>query len=615
MPFDQEKLKQFPVGPGVYLMKGKAEKILYVGKAKNLKARVKQYFAKGGDGRAMIPQLIRQVESIETIVVSSEKEALLVENTLIKKHQPKYNVFLKDDKSYANLVITTKEKWPMIKLARFKGAPEKNGTCFGPYTNAGAAKKTLDLLNRLFPLRQCSDREFANRTRPCLLYGMGRCSAPCVGLIQEEEYREHVNRTVQFLEGKNQIVLRDLKQKMEEASATLEFERAGQILQTIREIEATLERQSVHQVGGKDRDVIGIYREGEEISVAVLYYREGKLVDSKHYPYSHVIDEDDSLLEAFLIQRYQDAIDSPHEILIPIQLDGAEMISELLSEGKKRKVVVKSAQRGDLRKLLETAEENAKATFHKEKDQQSLRDKMLLQLQEKFHLQNYPRRIECIDISNISGSNPVGSLVTYINGMKENGEYRKYKIKSIEGQDDYAAMYEVLLRRLKRAKEEDKFPDLMILDGGKGQLNIGLKIFQELNIINIDLISLSKEEGKHDKGLREEKVFLPNIKDPIYLKKNSSLLFFIQNIRDEAHRFAITYQKTSREKTLFCSILDAIPGIGPVKKARLLKHFGSVKMIQNATRDQLEMVQGMTKKDVDAILEFKANGIRAAYSR
>lgn len=595
MPFNPKKLKSFPQQPGVYLMKDTSGRVLYVGKAKNLRQRVRQYFASGGDGREMIPYLIAKVHTIETIVVSSEKEALLLEHTLIQQHQPSYNAFFKDDKSYVCLQITQKHEWPQIELVRYREKPKGGALHFGPYTSAGAARETLDLLNRLFPLRQCSDRELARRTRPCILYQMHRCVAPCVGLCTKEEYQEHVQRTVRFLRGQDKQVLRELRQDMEQASEALEYEKAGAILQRIRYIEKTIEKQRVTKVQGGDADVLGLFREGDEVVVAQLLYRNGRLISSHHYNLSKVLDDDAELLTAFLLQHYENKVDVPREILLPIQIGDSAHIAEILS------VQLHTPQRGEKRKMVEIAQKNAVATFRKEKDEATITQRTLVEMQEKFRLRRYPSKIECIDISHLSGSEPVAALIAFAEGKKETRRYRKYKLKETDPSDDYGAMREVLRRRYARAKEENSFPDLLIIDGGKGHLNVAIKCMQELDIVSVDLIGLAKEEGRHDRGMTLERVFLPNVKDPITFKRNSPILFLLQRIRDESHRFAITFQRQRRSKQIVTSELAQVPGIGPVKQKRLLKHFGSVKGVKKASKEELAEVSGISKRDAEAI--------------
>jgi excinuclease ABC subunit C len=591
--FDKEELTKFPTQPGVYLMRDADGSILYVGKAKNLRNRVRQYFRAGGDGRPQIPYLMAKVEQIDTIVVRSEKEALILENNLIKEHQPKYNIFLKDDKSYVSLMLTD-HQFPKIELIR---QPPKKGTLFGPYTSVYAAKQLLELIIRIFPLRRCTDQELARRTRPCLLHQIKRCIAPCVGNCSQSEYDDLVQQTTRFLQGKDDELLRSLYSKMEEASEALQFERANEILQTIRAVERTLEEQRVEQSHDGDRDVLGLHREGAEVSLAQLQFRGGKLIGTQHFEFSHVLQEDDSLLSSFLLQHYSEEL--PKEILLPCPLENLDLLTDLLSENRKRRAHLTTPQRGRKLELVTMANANAAAQFHRGRDMRAIREKTLIDLQETLHLMNYPRRIECFDNSSLSGTQPVSAMVAYTDGEKDKKRYRKYKVKTA---DDYAAMRESLTRRLTRGKKEDDLPDLLLLDGGKGQLNAALSVLEELDIVTVDTLGLAKEEGRHDRGLTAEKVYTPHAPKPIHLERNSPTLYFLQQVRDEAHRFALTFQKQQRSSRLLTSQLDALPGIGPKKKRALLTHFGSVKRILTATADELSQVKELTRTDIKTIL-------------
>lgn len=598
MAFDPKQLEQFPLSPGVYLMKDQKGKVIYVGKAKLLKNRLKQYFATSGDQRAMIPFLLPQIAHIDTIVVPSEKEALLLENTLIKKHQPKFNAILKDDKTYISLMINNNHQWPMLRLIRYKNAPKEDGLYFGPYTSALAARQTYDLLTRLFPMRQCSDEELKRRTRPCLLYSIKRCNAPCVGKCTKEEYDILVKRAILFLKGQDKEILKDLYVQMQKASDALEFERAKALLQTIRQIEHVIAASPlVVAISDKNSDVLGIYREGAEVMLAQLLFREGKLVGSEHYSFSAILEDDEDLLCSFILQHYRSATLLPDQILIPLPLKQIPLLTEILA-GKTK---IHAPQKGDKKALIEMAEENAKVLFIQEKDQLELKEKMLLDLQETLQLNRFPQRIECFDTSNISGTDPVASLIAFTNGEKDTKRYRLFRIKTAKASDDYGAMREVLLRHLTKAKQAGELPDLIIVDGGKGQLGIALEVFKELDIASIDLIALAKEQGRHDKGMTNEQVFLPGHHDPIRLNPRSNILFLLQKIRDEAHRRAITFHRSRRQKRTITSSLTTLPGIGKTKQTRLLRHFGSVEQIRKATDAELLKVQGITKKDVKTL--------------
>ncbi len=589
-------LEKLPKEPGVYLMKNKGGEILYVGKAKELRRRVKQYFIPGRDGRMMVPFLTSQVEGIDTIVTFSEKEALLLENTLIKKHQPKYNVLLKDDKTFISLSINHKHRWPMIRIARYRGKPPGQGLHFGPYTSAFAARQTLDLMNRVFKLRQCSDRELTSRTRPCLLYGIKRCLAPCVDKCTHEVYETEVKRAIDFLKGHDKVILRDLKKEMETASENLEFERAGSLHKTIEQIEhVTKSRQTIVRSKGKDCDIFALYHEGKHHIIAQLMFREGRLTGADHFKFIELASTDEEIWESFLLQHYQNKEGRPPEILLPLTLKKESLLEEILE------LSLVHPKKGEKAHLLELAKKNAKALFTEELSKEEL----LLDLQETCGLDRCPVRIECFDTSNISGTDLVACMVGFTDGKRDKERTRLFNVKQVYTGDDYGAMREVLTRHYTKAKEKDELPDLALIDGGKGQLNVALDVFKELEIANVDVISLAKEEGRHDKGLNFEKIFVPHKKDPIFLSPRSSTLFILQQIRDEAHRVAITHHRKRRSKRIIQTELDTLPGIGPKKRSLLLKHFGSVKQIKKASRAALGRVPGLTKKDIETLIKFQ----------
>lgn len=603
MPFDPRLLTLYPDQPGVYLMKNAEGLVLYVGKAKNLKSRLKQYFAPSGDQREMVPYLTAQVETVETIIALTEKDALILENNLIKRHKPKYNVLLKDDKTFVSLLLT-QHKWPMLQIVRHKGPMKNGGTYFGPYTNALAARQTFDLISRLFPLRQCSDAELMSRQRPCLLYDMKRCIAPCVNKCTEQEYQNHVQSVVDLLKGRDKEVLKELQRRMHMASDSLEFEKADSLLQMIRQIEHVTEVQHVERPDVKHADVIGLYREADAVMIALLLFREGKLIGSEHFSFHLIASSDAEILESFLLQHYRNDPAMPPEIIVPVELGQKQALEEILSEAAQKKISLVTPQKGKKKDLIEMGFRNAQALFVREQDAKSLKEKMLLDLQETLQLNRFPRRIECFDTSNIAGTDPVASLVSFVNGEKDKTRTRLFKIKG-KG-DDYTAMREVLHRHFLKEKEKQDFCDLLIVDGGKGQLNIALEVLEELEIATIDTIGLTKEDARHDKGLTQEKVYLPHRKDPLLINPRSPLLFLLQKIRDEAHRQAIEFHRKRRSKRTISSSLDDIPGIGPTKKKRLLSRFGSVKAIKEASLDDLAQVPGITKKDLETLSKWRA---------
>jgi excinuclease ABC subunit C len=600
MLFNPNTLSLYPDEPGVYLMKNESGDVLYIGKAKNLRLRLKQYFSKSHDEREMIPYLISQIKTIDTIVVLTEKDALLLENNLIKQHKPKYNVLLKDDKAFINLVITH-HKWPMIRLLRFKGSPPKQaGTVFGPYTSALAARQTFDLMAKLFPLRQCSDQELANRTRPCLLYDIKRCLAPCVKKCTEEEYQFQVDGAKRLLKGQDKEVLRKLKEKMQHYSENLEFEKAHDLLKMIHQIEHVTQVQHVDNQEAKDLDVLTLYREATALLISQLLFREGKIVASEHFSFNQIISSDEEILESFLLQHYKVA-SIPSEILVSTSLPSKKILEEILSERAQKKVTLLFPQKGKKQELIEMGLKNAKALFKREQDTRALKEKMLLDLADTLKLSRFPRRIECFDTSNISGTNPVASLVSFVHGEKDKSQTRLFKIKGTDKADDYTAMKEVLYRHFLKEKEKKNFCDLLIVDGGKGQLNLALEVFEELGIASIDVIALTKENARHDKGLTQEKVYIPHQKEPLWIDPKSPLLFLLQKIRDEAHLQAISYHRKKRSQATLKSALDNVKGIGPIKKKKLLSYFGSVKALLACDIQELDKVEGLNKKDKEIL--------------
>ncbi len=606
MPFDPKQLDLYPSDAGVYIMKNGEGKVIYVGKANSLQKRLKQYFLPGRDLRAMIPLLVLELASIETVVVSTEKEALLLENTFIKKYQPKFNVLLKDDKTYISLSINPKEAWPRLKLVRLKGKPSNDALHFGPYTSAVSAKQTFELMAKLFPLRQCSDEEFKRRTRPCLLYSMKKCIAPCCGLCSKEEYATYVESAIEFLKGGSQGILDHLTKEMEKASGALEFEKAGSLLRTIQQIKHVTQETTIFQKSQeKNVDVIGFYRQADQVLISLLAFREGTLINSLTFPFSHLIDEEEDILSSFILQHYslENKAPLPEEILTPLSLTNAKEIASVLKDfhPKAKLCALTCPKKGSSKDLLDLAQKNARSSFQQKADIQASKEKILSQLSELLPLNRYPKRIECFDTSNLSGSHLVASSVVFIDGEEDKKKMRLYHVKGIDKPDDYAALHQVLTRRLLRAKEEDDFPDLLIIDGGKGQLGIALDVLKELEIIHVDVVSLVKEKGRHDKGLTLEKICIPGKAEPISLPAHSPLLFFLQRIRDAAHKQAISFYRKAHEKKLVSSKVDSIPGIGPIKKKRLLQAFGSLSNILSQSEEALKKVQGITSKDINHI--------------
>ena len=612
----QGKLAHLPEQPGVYLMKDQGGKVIYVGKAKDLRARVRAYFHVGGDGRSQIAFLMRRVQDVESLVTRSEKEALILENNLIKQYKPRYNIRLKDDKSYLSIKVNIEHPWPRIMATR---KIVKDGSrYFGPYSSAIAVRETLDIIEKHFLLRNCTERNFMNRTRPCLQYQIKRCAGPCVLPVDASEYRENLRRAILFIEGKSQELLAELTRRMQEKAEALEFEAAARIRDQIQAVEKTLERQRMVSHWGIDQDIFGLYREGGFIEVQVLFVRQGKLTGNQAYSLQDLEFSDEEVFESLLTQFYQGDRFIPDEILLSVELEDREVREEYLSDRKGKKVSILWPQRGDKRQLVEMAAQNARQSFFERHDQEREREKMLVELQQRLRLKNYPQRIECFDISTIHGSHAVGSMVTFFNGEPDKKRYRHYRIRTVaaeSGGDDFAMMYEVLKRRFSRGVEQGDLPDLVVVDGGRGQLSMALAVMQELGVRDVDGVALAKERVRAAPRSSEiqrsaERVFLRGQANPVILPRNSNALFLLQRVRDEAHRFAITYHKKLRAKQTLYSVLDKIPGIGGVRKRALLRAFGSTKRIEEATLEELLKVPSMNEKIAQQVLQ----ALRAASS-
>ncbi len=549
-----EKVKDFPHAPGIYVMKDADGKVLYVGKAIDLRKRVSSYLKDEGDGRHHIRFLMKRVADVDYVMTDSEKEALLLENTYIKKHRPRYNIHLKDDKTYISIKLT-KHRFPRILATR--QIRKDGGTYFGPYTSAAAAYETVEFLEKHFRLRNCGDNEFSNRVRPCLQHQIHRCDAPCVGLVSEEGYGSLVQQAKYFLKGQNHELLDIIREAMKRHAENEEYEKAAAARDLIQSLEETLEKQKVEKHAWIDQDVVAVFRQGEEMSWCVMMIRQGKVWETKlHHLRGH--EEDEDAMESFLNQHYQERF-LPDEILVARDFPMREALAQILSEKKERKVQILVPQKGEKKELVDLALRNAKDAFeHRTKKEESAQE-ILLALQETLGLRRYPRRIECFDISTLGGQFNVGSLVAFVDGVPEKASYRRFKIRNaypIEGvmqPNDFLMMKEMLTRRLKRVNrvegpEKDpkwENPDLIVIDGGKGQLNIVAAVMEELGVTDIDLISLAKESDQDT----QDKVFLPGRKNPVLLGKHSNLLHLLMRIRDEAHRFAITYNRQLRGKS------------------------------------------------------------------
>lgn len=599
MPFDpQTDIERIPAEPGVYLMRDAEGVIIYVGKAANLRARVRQYFGATSDTRFFVGLLDRVLDTLETIVTHTEKEALILENELIKRHQPRFNVNLKDDKAFLHLRIDDTVDWPRIDVVR---RPKKDGArYYGPYHSASKIRQTLKLVERHFQLRTCDNLSFKNRARPCLQYQIKRCPAPCVLAVDRAQYQQQVAEVGLFLQGRHGELLTGLKQKMAAAAADMAYERAAIYRDQIKAIQGSLEPQQMVTGREVDRDVFGTYREGSALQIAVLMVRRGKMIGSREFGFELPGVPDADVLASLVNQFYARGNEIPDEVLLPHAVDGEAALLERLTELRGRRVLVKVPQRGTGKRLIEMAARNAEARFFQGRREEAVRDAGLARLKRTLQLENLPYRMECYDISLFQGANPVGSQVVFEGGVPKRSAYRHYKIRTVEGTDDFAMMREVLTRRLQRGLEEGDLPHLIVIDGGKGQLGVASAVFADLGITGVDLVGLAKSrvlEGVEDVDggtvRSSERVFVPGRKNPVVLKPHTDELFLLTRLRDEAHRFAITFHRKLRQGRNFTNALDEITGVGPSRKRALLRTFGSVKKVREASEAEIAAVPGI----------------------
>lgn len=601
----EEQIHSLPSSPGVYLMKDKEGNVLYIGKAKNLYQRVKSYFSSHADARYALPFLLPKIHQIDTILTDTEKEALLLENNLIKKYKPRYNIIFRDDKTYFSIKFNLQEEFPRLTLVRKVKAD--GARYFGPFASSAAVKETIRLMHQLFPLRSCGEMEFRHRSRPCLNFQIKKCLAPCCGYINKEQYKELVNEALLFLEGKNDQLLRILRQKMAQAAAELRFEDAARIRDQIQAVEKTLEKQKTSLTMLTDQDVFGFYRQGNLWEFQILFFRRGLLIGHKSFSFSRLNLPEEEALAAFIQQYYASATSFPQEILLPLPIENNQLLREWLSEKKGNPVKIIVPLKGHKKELVELALKNAQSNFQKRIGEKANFELILQELKEKLRLPKLPRRIECFDISNLRGTLAVGSMVSFWNGQPDHSAYRHFKILSPAFADDYAMMYEILKRRYSKLDGGENKPDLLIVDGGKGHLNVALAVLKELHLQDISAIGLAKEKevAYQKKGTKgTDKIYLPYVKDPLLFPAHSAALHYLQKIRDEAHRFALSYHKKLRGQRGLESILDEIPGIGRIKKKALLKAFGSLAQIQEATIENLAQIKPLTRGDAQRIFAF-----------
>lgn len=610
LPKIEQLLQNLPAKPGVYLHKNTQGKVIYVGKAVNLRNRVRSYFHKSAAiASPKTRRLVEEIADIEFIVAESELEALLLENTLIKKHQPRFNVRLKDDKRYPYIKVHWQDPFPRITTTRH--LLNDGARYFGPYTAAWAAYQTLDLVRKIFPYLTCTRVIDGKDERACLYYHIGRCAAPCIGAVNMAEYRQIIDSLCDFLGGNTEPVVAGLRGQMDAASEAMDFERAAQLRDQIRAIDQVVEKQKVVNTDAIDEDVIAFARANGDACVQVFFIRGGKLVGRDYFVLEGTADEANAeIMTSFLKQFYDQASTIPPEILLPEEVDELMIIRDWLKSKRGADVALKVPRQGQQKELLDMVAQNATETLTHLRARwaadENKQTEGLAELQQALDLPEPPLRIECYDISTLQGTNTVGSMVVFNKGVPRKSDYRRFKIQTVQGQNDFASMQEMLRRRFKRMgdsgyreqaleggelKEEENswvlIPDLIIIDGGKGQLNAALEVLDEFELRDaVAMIGLAK---------REEEIFWPNISEPIILPRNSQALYLIQRVRDEAHRFGVTYHRQLRGKSAIHSGLDEIEGIGPKRRKALLKKFGSLEAIRQATIEELLTVPGMTR--------------------
>ena len=601
-----DQVKATPTKPGVYIFRDASGKVIYVGKAAGLRSRVRSYFADSSTLTLKGRHLAARIAQYEYVVTDSEGEALILENTLIKRYKPKYNVRLKDDKTYPYIKIDLEEEFPRVYFTRRRD-DERGARYFGPFASASSVRRTLDLIKKLFPYRSCTKNITGTDPRPCLDFYIHRCVGPCIGAASKDEYRQVIDQVILFLEGKHETIVKDLSASMHQAAERLEFERAAALRDQVRAIDRVSQTQKVHSLHLKDEDYIALSRGQDEAWIEIFFVRAGKTVGRDHFIMEGTQDEGDAAIMAgFIKQFYDSASYIPPLLLLQHAPVDSTLINSWLESKRGRRVHMKVPRRGNRRMLLQMVTANAEQGLAQRHikwlaDADAITGAMS-ELQEHLNLPELPQRMECYDISNIQGSNPVGSMVVFENGKPKPAHYRKFKIKTVQGIDDYSMMQEMLRRRFRRLKDAVNaktdgwtiVPDLVLIDGGKGHLGAIHQLFLELGIAHIPLASIAK---------RYEEVFRPDSKEPIILPRSSQALYLVQRIRDEAHRFAITFHRQLRKKSSVRSAMDSVPGIGPKRKKALIRRFGTVNAIREADTSEIAAVVGMTQKLAEIVKE------------
>jgi excinuclease ABC subunit C len=607
-----EKIDALPGEPGVYLFKSERGKVLYVGKAQNLRSRVRSYFSAGGDGRIQVPRLVERTRDVEVLVLPTVKDALLLENELIKRHRPPFNVRLRDDKQYLALRLDPREAWPRLTLVR--RFADDGAWYFGPYTSSASMHESVSNLRKMFPLRSCGEavfRDHARRGRPCIEFEMKRCPAPCCDLVSREEYAELVRATALFLRGRSRELVDDLRARMARAAAEERFEEAARLRDRVEAVERTVERQQMVSDRPVSRDVFGLARRGAEVEVQALAVRDGRVMGNASHAFSAVELDDGALMSSFLGQYYASlGADLPGEVLCAVAIEDEGALEALLRERAGRPVRVHAPKRGPGRELVALAVTNAELALARRVEARESVEAALGELQERLGLARLPRRIECYDVSTLQGSLAVASRVVFEDGRPRKADYRRYRIRQAAGGDDYDCLREVMRRRLDRV-ESEPLPDLLLVDGGRGQLGVVSAALADRGLA-VERAGIAKERDeagpsprvKRSGGLKAERLFLAGRKDAVALPPDSKGLLLLQRVRDEAHRFAIEFQRELRNKAGLTSVLEEIPGIGPGKRRALLRELGSLRAVRQAPREALRAVPGLSERDADAIRSF-----------
>lgn len=605
-----EELKKLPGKPGVYIMHDETDRIIYVGKAISLKNRVRQYFQSSRNKGAKIEQMVTHIRRFEYIVTDSELEALVLECNLIKEHRPKYNTMLMDDKTYPFIKVTVNEPFPRVMMAR--RMKKDKAKYFGPYTSAGAVKDTIELIRKLYHIRSCNRSlpKDIGKERPCLNYHIHQCYAPCQGYISREEYRKSIDEVVRFLNGNYDPILKELEEKMLDASENLEFEKAIEYRELLASVQKIAQKQKITDTAGDDRDIIAMASEGEDAVVQVFFIRGGRLIGRDHF-YLKIAENDtkSEILSSFIKQFYAGTPYIPAELMLPEEIEDQEIIEEWLTTRREHKVRLRIPKKGTKEKLVELAQKNAQMVLKNDKERLKREEGRTIgavkELEKILGLTGIIR-MEAYDISNTNGFDSVGSMVVYEHGKPKRNDYRKFKIKSVQGPDDYASMNEVLTRRfehgLRERQDESEtggfqaFPDLIMMDGGRGQVNIALEVLEKLNL-HIPVCGMVKDDNHRTRGLYFNNVELP-------IDRNSECFRLITRIQDEAHRFAITFHRQLRSKGQVHSILDDIPGVGPARRKDLMRSFENIEAIRNATVDDLKELPSMNEKSAQEVYKF-----------